>query len=141
MTLTLIAIQCTIILFIGTTLAIVAIGIRVWSRHIMKVSLAFNDYMAFAAVLLTIGFSVVNFVGKSDSRAKTTWIAYRRGCRNIHWGRRGSCKRHHGDQPLGFGLVYKGVQFALYTKRLVFIADSCSCFQQHSCSGRLRIPA
>ncbi|KAI1496432.1 hypothetical protein F5X99DRAFT_400466 [Biscogniauxia marginata] len=85
MALTLIAIQDAVVLFIAVVLAIIALGLRIWSRRIMKIPLAFNDYMAIAAMILTLGV-IVNalvevFTGGigvhvSEIMATNPWVFY-----------------------------------------------------------------
>ncbi|KAI1213679.1 uncharacterized protein F4807DRAFT_196098 [Annulohypoxylon truncatum] len=55
MELTLIAIRTAIVLSISTTLAIIAVGLRLWSRKLMGTPLAFNDYMVIIATILALG--------------------------------------------------------------------------------------
>lgn len=56
--------QVTIIGFITNVLAIVALGLRLWSRRIQKSRLAFNDYMAIMATVLTTGIVACCIAGK-----------------------------------------------------------------------------
>ncbi|KAI1746318.1 hypothetical protein F4680DRAFT_401065 [Xylaria scruposa] len=44
--------QVVIVSFISTPLAMIALGLRLWSRRLQRVSLAFNDYMAIMAMVL-----------------------------------------------------------------------------------------
>ncbi|KAI0552561.1 hypothetical protein F4679DRAFT_581464 [Xylaria curta] len=44
--------QVVIVSFISTPLAMIALGLRLWSRRLQRVSLAFNDYMAITAMVL-----------------------------------------------------------------------------------------
>ncbi|KAI0424683.1 hypothetical protein F5Y09DRAFT_335560 [Xylaria sp. FL1042] len=62
-------VQLIIVILVLTPFAILAIGLRLWSRHINHSPLAFNDHMAILALLLTIAeniFSLIDaFVGVS----------------------------------------------------------------------------
>ncbi|KAI1866346.1 uncharacterized protein JN550_007734 [Neoarthrinium moseri] len=49
------AIQLAVVSFIASTLSITALGLRLWSRHILRQSLHFNDYMAIVAMVFTAG--------------------------------------------------------------------------------------
>lgn len=49
------AIQLAIVSFIAVSLAIVALGLRLWSRHILEQRLVFHGYMAIVAMLFTAG--------------------------------------------------------------------------------------
>ncbi|KAI1396385.1 hypothetical protein F4819DRAFT_135417 [Hypoxylon fuscum] len=55
MALTLIATQVAVVLLVIASLAYISLGLRIWSRRIMNIPLAFNDYMAILAMLLTTG--------------------------------------------------------------------------------------
>ena len=52
MTLPLGAVQVIAVSSITTTLAIIALGLRLWSKRIQNAPLAFNDYMAIMAMVL-----------------------------------------------------------------------------------------
>ncbi|KAI1178498.1 hypothetical protein F4777DRAFT_576032 [Nemania sp. FL0916] len=43
-----------VVTFFGAFLAIIAVGLRLWSRRLQRLSLAFNDYMAILALVVTI---------------------------------------------------------------------------------------
>ncbi|KAI1395047.1 hypothetical protein F4819DRAFT_220384 [Hypoxylon fuscum] len=55
MELTLVAIQTAVVLSISTTLALVAIGLRLWSRQIKRTPLGPNDYLIIIAMVLALG--------------------------------------------------------------------------------------
>lgn len=63
MALPLAAIQLAIISFIAISLAIVALGLRLWSRRILEQRLVFHDYMAIVAMLFTAGAVSVFLAG------------------------------------------------------------------------------
>ncbi|KAI2637748.1 hypothetical protein GGS26DRAFT_544993 [Hypomontagnella submonticulosa] len=49
------ALQVVAVSLTALTLSIIATGLRIWSRRLQKVPLAFNDYMVFVGLVLTIG--------------------------------------------------------------------------------------
>ncbi|KAF2970765.1 hypothetical protein GQX73_g2805 [Xylaria multiplex] len=53
-----------IVAFITTPLAIVALGLRLWSRRLQKVALGFNDYMAIQAMIFAAATVSVVLAGK-----------------------------------------------------------------------------
>ena len=63
MTLPLGAVQVIAVSSITTTLAIIALGLRLWSRRIQNAPLAFNDYMAIMAMVLAAGTVSVFLAG------------------------------------------------------------------------------
>ncbi|KAI1291385.1 hypothetical protein F5Y03DRAFT_400748 [Xylaria venustula] len=54
--------QVVTVIFILTPFSIIFLGLRLWSRHIKNVPLAFNDYMAILALIFTIGENAVSLV-------------------------------------------------------------------------------
>lgn len=52
MTLPLGAVQLTVVSFIVGPMPIVAVALRLWSRHLQNTRLAIHDYLALAALLL-----------------------------------------------------------------------------------------
>ncbi|KAK5634996.1 hypothetical protein RRF57_010708 [Xylaria bambusicola] len=64
------SVQVTVAAFIGTPLALIALGLRLWSRRVQRVSLAFNDYMAIVAmVLASATVSLYVFIGATGKHA------------------------------------------------------------------------
>ncbi|KAI0518555.1 hypothetical protein F5B22DRAFT_599651 [Xylaria bambusicola] len=59
--------------FIGTPLALAALGLRLWSRRLQRVSLAFNDYIAIVATVLasaTVSLCLAHvFIGATGKHA------------------------------------------------------------------------
>lgn len=49
------AIQVAVVSFIAIFLAITALALRLWSKHILHRRLAFHDYMACVAMVFTAG--------------------------------------------------------------------------------------
>lgn len=45
--------QVTVVCIVSASLSLIFIGLRLWSRHILQTTLAFNDYMAIVAMVLT----------------------------------------------------------------------------------------
>ncbi|TRX92989.1 hypothetical protein FHL15_006127 [Xylaria flabelliformis] len=56
--------QVVIVSFISTPLAMIALGLRLWSRRLQGVSFAFNDYMAIIAMVLATATVSVCLAGK-----------------------------------------------------------------------------
>ncbi|KAI1427606.1 hypothetical protein F5Y12DRAFT_142312 [Xylaria sp. FL1777] len=56
------AVQVVAVILSFTPLAIAAVGLRLWSRHIIHSPLAFNDYMAILALILTIGENITSLI-------------------------------------------------------------------------------
>ena len=54
-----IGVSTIIVTIVFEVLALLAIGLRVWSRRIQRLQFALNDYAAFIAALLTSGLSAV----------------------------------------------------------------------------------
>lgn len=68
MTLALGGVQVTVVGIVMTCFSIIAVGFRLWSRHLTKMRLAFNDYMAVLALILTIGMASDFISGKKVCR-------------------------------------------------------------------------
>ncbi|KAI8952616.1 hypothetical protein F4801DRAFT_214981 [Xylaria longipes] len=75
-------VQVVIVAFIGT-LAITALGLRLWSRKLQRITLAFNDYMAILAMILataTVSICLADvFIGaigvhSEELRATRPWV-------------------------------------------------------------------
>lgn len=58
-------IQVMIVGVVMNVFAIIAVGLRLWSRRIQGLSLEFNDYMAIIAVILTTGLVICCLFGKA----------------------------------------------------------------------------
>lgn len=57
--------QVVIVAFLSTLLALLALGLRLWSRRLQGVALAFNDYMAVAAMVIATATVSVCLAGKA----------------------------------------------------------------------------
>lgn len=67
MALSLGAVQVAAVSFTTTTLALISLALRLWSRYIQKTPLKFNDYMAIVAMTFTAGTVSVFLAGKNES--------------------------------------------------------------------------
>lgn len=74
------ALQVVAVSLTALTLSIIATGLRIWSRRLQKVPLAFNDYMVFVGLVLTIGSLSSTISGKwtthtTSSRTVFNWTS------------------------------------------------------------------
>lgn len=64
MTLPLGAVQVTVVSFITAPLAIITLSLRLWSRYLQNLPLAFHDYMAIVAMVLAAATVSVFLAGE-----------------------------------------------------------------------------
>ncbi|KAI1662905.1 hypothetical protein F4813DRAFT_342302 [Daldinia decipiens] len=61
------AMQVTVVGIVSGSLSLIFIGLRLWSRYILQATLAFNDYMAITAMIVTAGmissYILASFIG------------------------------------------------------------------------------
>ncbi|KAH8164262.1 hypothetical protein CIB48_g3953 [Xylaria polymorpha] len=66
MGLTIQAAQLVVVALISTPLATIALGLRLWSRKLQRMPLAFDDYMAILALVLAVATVFTCLSGKTS---------------------------------------------------------------------------